>query len=105
MPKVVKVLNRAHKDQEPASKEGARSPLPVHEFRLIYPGSLDDLSDADIDTLYEAGCDDATIGSSQGLISIDFSRRAPSFRVALSSAMADVEKAGLGLELMRVEPE
>jgi hypothetical protein len=82
----------------------SRPPLRTWEFTLVYPGYLEDFSDADIDALYEAGCADATLGSSQGRISIDFGRSAPSFTSALLSAIYDVEKAGLGLELIRVEP-
>jgi hypothetical protein len=98
---------------KPATKElgkkatklvASRRPLRTWEFTLVYPGYLQDFSDSDIDALYEAGCADATIGSSEGRISIDFGRSAPSFTSALLSAIYDVEKAGLGLELIRVEP-
>ena len=82
----------------------ARPTRSTYEFTLVYPGSLDDLTDDDIDALYEAGCDDALVGSSEGYLRIDFGRVAPSYRVALASAISDVEKAGLGFELIRVEP-
>ena len=64
----------------------SRPPLPRWEFALLYPGYLDDYTDADIDALYEAGCADATISSSEGTISISFHREAPSFQSALLSA-------------------
>ncbi len=80
-----------------------RTQLPSWEFSLLYPGFLDDYTEADIDALYEAGCDDATISSSRGTISITFHREAPSFKSALLSAIHDVEKSGVKLELAGVE--
>jgi hypothetical protein len=76
----------------------------THHFSLVFAGRLDDLEDDFLDALYEAGCDDALVGLREGVPVIDFAREAPSFRVALQSAIADVERAGVGLELIRVEP-
>lgn len=75
----------------------------THKFSLIYSG-VEDLSQEVLDPLFEAGCDDATIGTQRGAFFLDFARQAPSFRIALASAIADVERSGLGLELIRVEP-
>lgn len=100
MPKSIKRSSTAKKPPN----ANARPPRATYEFTLVYPGYLDDLTDADIDALYEAGCDDALVASSEGEITIDFGRVATSYRVALASAISDVEKAGLGLELIRVEP-
>ena len=81
----------------------ARPPLPRWEFALLYPGYLDEYTDSDIDALYEAGCADATISSSEGTISISFHREAPSFQSALLSAIHDVDKSGVNLRLRGVE--
>ncbi len=78
--------------------------LVTHQFTLVFAGRLDDLTSVVLDALYEAGCDDALVGLREGVPVIDFARQAPSFRVALQSAIADVERAGVGLELIRVEP-
>ena len=86
------------------SKDRRRPPQPTHDFTLVYPGSLEDLTDDGVDALYEAGCDDALVGSSEGFIRIHFDRESPSFRIALISAILDVERSGLNLELIRVEP-
>ena len=77
----------------------------AHEFSLIYTG-IEDLSDELTDALFEAGCDDALIGMSNGLFFADFSRSAPTFRDAdaLISAIEDVERSGQPLRLVRVEP-
>ena len=45
------------------------------------------------------------IGVHCGRPYIAFSREAPSFRVALLSAIADVERAGVGIELVGVVME
>jgi hypothetical protein len=67
-----------------------------HSFTLMLLGaaSLYDLDDAAIDRLYEAGCGDALLSSSGGIVKLDFDREASSFVEALSSAQADVKRAG-----------
>jgi hypothetical protein len=75
----------------------------THEFSLLYTG-VDDLSDELANALFEAGCGDATIGIQNGFFFADFHRDAPSFREALMSAIADVERSGQPIRLVRVEP-
>jgi hypothetical protein len=74
-----------------------------HEFSLLYTG-VDDLTDELSDALFEAGCDDATIGIQNGFFFADFHRQAATFREALISAIEDVERSGQPLRLVRVEP-
>lgn len=72
-------------------------------FRLVFSDATEidrELEDA----LFEAGCDDALLGLCEGVLFLIFDREAPSYRVALISAIMDVERAGVGLELVRVEP-
>lgn len=57
------------------------------------------------DRLYEAGCDDALLSVSQGVLCLDFDRRAPSLFDAVLSAVRDVEGAGAGATVCRVEPD
>ena len=75
----------------------------VHQFSLIFSGPTELTQELE-DSLYEAGCSDALLGIQDGHVFLDFHREAPSFRIALMSAIADVECAGVGLELIRVEP-
>lgn len=77
-----------------------------YEFGLAFrfDQGVEELDDAMVDALFEAGCDDALVAVRCGEPYITFSREAPSFRVALFSAIADVERSGVGLELVRVEP-
>jgi hypothetical protein len=76
---------------------------PIHEFTLIFSG-IDEITAELSDAIFEAGCDDALFGMQNGEVFLDFHREAPSFRVALMSAIANVERADIGLELIRVEP-
>jgi hypothetical protein len=59
-----------------------------------------------LDALYEAGCNDASVGIGQyGMIGLDFTREAPSAEDALRSAIADVQKAIPGAKLVQVGPD
>lgn len=59
-----------------------------------------------LDVLFEAGCDDATLGvGKRGIIGLDFTRRAPDAETALHSAIKDVEKAIPGAVLFQVGPD
>lgn len=59
------------------------------------------LSVADCDALYEAGCDDGTIVTRNGVTFVAFDRKAHSLEGAIRSAIADVRAAGF--EVKRVE--
>ena len=75
----------------------------VHDFTFTLEGP-DEFTVEMADALYEAGCDDASFGTSNGVHFGTFHREAPSFDEAVSSARADVERAGFGLVVVRVEP-
>ena len=79
--------------------------LKTYSFTLVFAGEFDDLSDQVVDAIREAGCEDSHILLREGVLRISFDRQAPSYRVALYSAIADLEKTGLDLELERVESE
>jgi hypothetical protein len=55
----------------------------------------------DCDALYEAGCDDGTIVSRDGVTFISFDRKADSLEEAIRAATADVRAAGF--DVKRVE--
>ncbi len=78
------------------------SDTPAYEycFTAVLSGDVD----AHLDDLYEAGCDDATFGSIDGVHYADFSREAPTLADALISAISDIEAVG-GLRVVRIEPE
>ena len=85
------------------SWQSAVSPLPpmsIHHFTLIVDGP--DLQDsAIIDRLFEAGCDDAATGRSDGIQCVDFDREAASLDEAVLSAIRDVEHVD-GVSVVRV---
>lgn len=59
------------------------------------------LSAEDCNALYEAGCDDGTIVTRNGITFVAFDRKAASLELAIRSATADVRAAGF--EVIRVE--
>ena len=65
--------------------------MPVHHFTLIVEG-IDLQAEPTIDALFEAGCDDATVGRVDGVQYVDFDREAESLAEAVISAVRDVEK-------------
>ncbi len=59
-----------------------------HEFTLI----LNQNPEPHADALYEAGCDDALLGRTNGVFYAAFDRDAPTLADAVLSAIRDVEK-------------
>jgi hypothetical protein len=76
----------------------------VHSFSLVLQGA-NVLSPEIADALYEAGCDDALVGSRDGVLFAEFDREAPSPAEAIISAIRQIESAGVGLTVVRVEPD
>ena len=72
------------------------------EFTLILR-DFAEITDALANAFYEAGCDDATVGSSYGVARVSFSREAATLQAAIQSAVRDVRQAGC--EMARVEIE
>ena len=74
--------------------------MPTHHFTLIVEGA--ELHDESIlNGLFESGCDDALVGSTDGVQFIDFDRDAASLDAAVLSAMADAERVD-GIRVLRV---
>ncbi len=73
------------------------------EFRLILKPieMTEELGDA----LYEAGCDDGTLGVSNGVPFVCFHRQAKDLESAIRSAVADVQKAGCVVDCAKIEGE
>ncbi len=74
----------------------------AYEFSMVVEGFDRRASDFE-DRLYDAGCSDALIGVVKGIVVLDFTREARSFKHALESALRDVRKAGG--RVVRVEPD
>ena len=73
-----------------------------YEFTLTLKGSLE-LTEDVADALFEAGCDDGTPGTCDGVFSIDFHRKANSLEEAIRSAIANVKSAGYEIERVEIE--
>lgn len=75
-----------------------------YEFTLILAGSLE-LTEDLADKLFEAGCDDGTPGTCNGVFSIDFHREADSLETAICSAIANVQSAGYTVARVEMEAQ
>ena len=73
-----------------------------HDFALIVNG-VPALTAEVENALFKAGCDDATLSIQHGLLYVEFSRAAKSLKDAILSAIHDVQKAGIGAEVIRVD--
>lgn len=71
-----------------------------YSFTLIIEGDVN----GSLDALFEAGCDDATFGSVDGVHYADFDRSAETFAAAVAAAISAVESVS-GLRVIRVEPD
>lgn len=76
----------------------------AYEFTLLAIG-VDLQTDEALNALAEAGCDDATVGSSGGFQHLDFDREAGSYVEAVLSAVNDVEVAVPGVRVVRILPD
>ena len=70
--------------------------MPTFEFQLVL-ANVASVTEEIADALYEAGCDDATAFSAQGIAAAGFSREAGSLEQAVRSAIMDVERAGFSV--------
>ena len=84
----------------PASGMRKGESMSTHHFTLIVDGR-DLQGDGVIDALYEAGCDDALIGRSDGIQYAEFDREAAGLVEAVLSAVADIEQVE-GVEVVRI---
>ena len=64
-----------------------------YSFTIILH-DCDDVNEETANTLYEAGCDDALFGISNGVVTLDFNREDESLLKILLSAVRDVRSAG-----------
>jgi hypothetical protein len=75
-----------------------------HRFTLVL-GGVSEITPELASTLYEATGGDIELSMSQGAAYLEFNRAASSLRQAVSSAIREVEGAGVGARVVRVEPE
>lgn len=75
-----------------------------HEFTLILTG-ITEMTDEAALALYNAGCDDGSPGSCDGVVSVDFHRDATTLEDAIQSAIRDIRKAGFDIERVEIYPD
>lgn len=73
-------------------------PRDCHSFTLLLSG-FDELTAEIENRLFDAGCEDATLGIQAGTPYLAFDRDAESFEEAMNSAIRDVEHSGLGIQV------
>ncbi len=74
--------------------------MATFNFTLIVEGP-DLQADSAVDALFEAGCDDALAGRTDGVQYLDFDRESESLEDAVLSAVADIERVE-GMEVARI---
>ena len=65
-----------------------------YDFSLVVSNPAE-LTEGVADALYAAGCDDATPGTCEGILTVDFHREAVSLEEAIRTAIENVRSAGL----------
>jgi hypothetical protein len=75
-----------------------------HQFTLILAG-VSELAPELADALYEATKGDIEFSMREGVAFLDFRRPARTLAEAITSAIRDVEGAGTGVRVVRVESE
>ncbi|MCI0464869.1 MAG: hypothetical protein L0Z62_48730 [Gemmataceae bacterium] len=78
--------------------------MKVHKFTLILSG-VSEITPELADALYEATRGDIEFNLCEGVAYLEFSRTAATLREAILSAIKDVEGAGVGVRVVRVESE
>lgn len=76
----------------------------IHSFAVVIEGAdLTSAASVDADALFEAGCDDALLISSNGVQQAVFDREAPTFADAVASAIDAIETSIPGARVVAVE--
>ncbi len=73
-----------------------------YDFALVLSG-VSELTAEVEDSLYKAGCNDATLSMSYGRLWMEFSRKATTLKDAILSAIRDVHKAGINADVLQVD--
>ncbi len=78
--------------------------MTLYHFTLVVEGA-DLQSEANLDALFEAGCDDATFGVAAGVQHAAFDRDADSYAEAIVSAIHQIEQAVPNARVVRLETD
>ena len=75
-----------------------------YDFTLILAEPLE-LTEDIADALFEAGCDDGSPGTCDGVFFIDFHRESTSLEEAICSAIENVQTAGCWVDRVEIEAD
>jgi hypothetical protein len=75
----------------------------IHDFTVIL--ARPETSEEDAGRLFEAGCADGSVSTSNGVTRVDFHRQAASLEEAMRTAVADVQSAGFQVAHVLIEPQ
>ena len=75
-----------------------------YDFTLVLSAPTE-LTEEFADKLFAAGCDDSTPSSSEGTVSIDFTREASDLESAIRSAIADVSATGGVVDRVEIDAD
>jgi hypothetical protein len=78
--------------------------MKTHRFTLLLSG-VSELTPESSDTLFEATGGDIEFNACNGVADLEFTRKAATLREAITSAIREVEGAGVGVRVLRVESE
>lgn len=78
--------------------------MPKYEF-IVYLANVNEITEEAADALFEAGCDDASPASRDGVVWSTFHREAPSLEHAIRSAISDVNKVGFQVQRIELDAE
>jgi len=78
--------------------------MQIYDFTLVLSSGTV-LTEVLSDALFEAGCNDGSPGSCEGVVTIDFHREAGSLEAAIRSAIADVQKTGYSVAKAEIEAD
>jgi hypothetical protein len=76
----------------------------IRRFTVIL-ADLPEMTEEAANALYDAGCDDGSPGSCEGVSHVAFDREAASLEEAIRSAVADVRRAGYDVARIEMDRE
>lgn len=75
--------------------------MPTFDFEFVL-GGVQTLNDDEVADLRRWGCEDATVSSSGGRVTLTFAREARDVHEAVKSALEDVANAGFRVTLVKM---
>jgi len=76
--------------------------MKTYEFDVVLKG-IAEVTDEHADALFDAGCDDGTLVSRDGLAWVHFDRQADSLEFAIRSAVTQVQSTGLVISKVELD--